>query len=112
MLTKNVFYSERPERVIVNRIGNTGACRIDLPINIVEVPSPDGETQFKADVYSMIAGYTPNIKQRVDGNYEAWLAKAEGEPEPTPEPTLRELQETNNMLTECILEMSEIIYGE
>ena len=26
--------------------------------------------------------------------------------------TIRELQESNDMLTECILEMSEIIYGE
>ena len=112
MLTRNVFYSERPERVMVNRIGNTGNCRIDLPTNIEEVESPDGGTQFKADVYSLLAGYTPNIEQRVNDNYDVWLEKAQNEPEPTPEPTLRELQETNDMLTECILEMSEIIYGE
>ena len=68
--------------------------------------------QFKADVYSLLAGYTPIIEQRVNDNYVVWLEKAQNEPEPTPEPTLRELQETNDMLTECILEMSEIIYGE
>lgn len=40
------------------------------------------------------------------------------EPEPEPEPTpsleeqISELKEQNQMLTDCILEMSEIIYGE
>lgn len=111
MLTKNVFYSERPERVIVNRIGNTGTCRVDLPVNIQEVEAPEGETQYKADVYSTIAGYTPNIAQRIEANYDAWLAKAQNEPEPPEAPSLLELQQTNAMLTECILEMSEIIYG-
>lgn len=52
-----------------------------------------------------------NIMERIEANYETWLAKAQNEPEPEPEPTMRELQETNAMLTECILEMSEIIYG-
>lgn len=28
------------------------------------------------------------------------------------EKKIRELQETNDMLTECILEMSEVVYGE
>lgn len=40
------------------------------------------------------------------------------EPEPEPEPTpsleeqIAELKEQNQMLTDCILEMSEIVYGE
>lgn len=112
MLTRNVYFAERPEKVIVNRIGATGyTCRVDLPVNIEEVAGPEGETQYKAGVYSVNAGYTVNIAERIEANYEAWLAKAQNEPEPEPVPTLRELQETNAVLTECILEMSEIIYG-
>lgn len=42
----------------------------------------------------------------IDGRY--WFAFTE---ESTMNKTIRELQETNAMLTECILEMSEIIYG-
>ena len=42
----------------------------------------------------------------VDGRY--WFAFTEESPM---EATIRELQENNDMLTECILEMSEIIYG-
>lgn len=113
MLTRNVYFAERPERVIVNRIGATGyTCRVDLPVNIEEVAGPEGETQYKADVYSVNAGYTVNIAERIEANYEAWLAKAQNEPEPEPEPNIRELKEANDMLTECILEMSEIIYAE
>ena len=35
------------------------------------------------------------------------------EPEPTPslEDQIKELQEQNQMLTDCLLEMSEIVYG-
>lgn len=42
----------------------------------------------------------------VDGRY--WFAFNE---ESEADRTIRELQESNAMLTECILEMSEIIYG-
>lgn len=33
------------------------------------------------------------------------------EPEPTAEERLAKLEEQNNMLMECILEMSEVVYG-
>lgn len=42
-----------------------------------------------------------------DGRY--WFAFGEESPAET---AMRELREANDMLTECILEMSEIIYGE
>lgn len=42
----------------------------------------------------------------VDGRY--WFAFIKESPE---EKTIRELQESNQMLIDCILEMSEIIYG-
>ena len=42
----------------------------------------------------------------IDGRY--WFAFIE---ESQSDKAFRELRETNNMLTECILEMSEIIYG-
>jgi len=43
----------------------------------------------------------------IDDRY--WFSFVEESPS---EKAFRELRETNNMLTECILEMSEIIYGE
>ena len=101
MLTRNVFYSERPERVVVNRIGNTSTCRVDLPTNIEEVETPDGGTQYKADVYSINAGYTANLAERVEANYDAWLTVAQEVP--IPEPTIQDVIDAVNDLTDLIL---------
>lgn len=102
MLTRNVYYSQRPDRVIVNRIGENGnTCRVDLPVNIEEVEAQEGETQFKADVYSITAGYTANIAQRVEANYEAWLTVAKEVPQP--EPTIQDVIDAVNELTDLIL---------
>ena len=101
MLTRNVYFTERPENVIVTRFGNTYCCRIDLPVNIEEVETGEGETQWKADVYSVEAGYTVDIKERVEENYDAWMEVAQAVI--APEPTIQDVVEAMNELTDLIL---------
>lgn len=107
MLTRNVYYAERPESVIVTRNGRDGyTARVDLPVNIQEVPAPvmEGEepgTQFMADVYSITAGYTEDLKERVEEDYEAWLTVAKRVP--VPEPTLQDAIDAINELAEIVL---------
>ena len=67
-------------------------------LSTVTVESEDGEKVFSNAQLIECAS--------VDGRY--WFAFNEESPM---EATIRELQENNDMLTECILEMSEIIYG-
>jgi hypothetical protein len=68
-------------------------------LSIVTVQSEEGNKAF-TDAFLIECA-------SIDGRY--WFAF--GEESPT-EKTIRELRESNDMLTECILEMSEIIYGE
>ena len=67
-------------------------------LSTVTVESEDGEKVFSNAQLIECAS--------VDGRY--WFAFSE---ESQMDATIRELRETNDMLTECILEMSEIIYG-
>ena len=68
-------------------------------LSIVTVQAEDGTREYhNAQVLECAS---------VDGRY--WFAFAE---ESEGDKTIRELKEQNDMLTECILEMSEIIYGE
>lgn len=67
-------------------------------MSTVTVESEDGEQVYDNAYLIECAS--------VDGRY--WFAFGK---ESQMEATIRELRETNDMLTECILEMSEIIYG-
>ncbi len=101
MLTKNVYFGERPEAVIVNRYGSSYNCRVDLPVNIEEVETGEGETQWKADVYSIECGYTVGLKERVEADYESWLAVAHEVI--APQPTIQDAIDAINELTDIIL---------
>lgn len=101
MLTKNVFYSQRPERVSVHRIGQGYTCRVDFPVNIQEIENGDEETQFKADVYSLEVGYTTGIKERIEADYEGWLKVAKEIP--APQPTIQDVIVAVNELADLIL---------
>ena len=68
-------------------------------LSVVTIESEDGVKEY-INAY-LIECYS------IDGRY--WFAF--GEESPT-DITIRELRESNDMLIECILEMSEIIYGE
>lgn len=102
MLTRSVFYSQEPEQVSVHRIGHNGyTARVDFPVNIQQVMIQDEELQYKADVYSIEVGFTPDLKERIESNYEAWLAVAKEIP--APQPTVQDVIEAINELTEIVL---------
>lgn len=83
-----------------------GTCYIvdvkpEIPddLSVVEVENEDGTIYFNDAFVIECAS--------VDGRY--WFAFGEESPL---DKQLRVLHEENDLLTECILEMSEIIYGE
>lgn len=82
--------------------------------NIREEPAGEmGTTQFSADEYTVHLRCNESLaRRRIEANTEAWLAKAKEapDPEPTEHERIAQLESENNMLIECILEMSEIIY--
>ena len=100
-MTKNVCYSERPERVIVNRINHGYTARVDMPVNIREITDDEGNVSYMADVYSLEAGYTPHLMERVEADYEGWMAIATEIP--APQPTLQDVIEAVNILTEMVV---------
>lgn len=101
MMTRNVCYSERPERVIVHRINNGYTARVDLPVNVREIENDEGGVSYMADVYSLEAGYTPHLKERVEADYDGWMGIAAEVP--TPQPTLQDVIEAVNILTEMVV---------
>ena len=100
MLTRNVHYTEMPESVVVYQNGDNAT--VEFPLDVTEVTREDGATEYvAAEVYSLRTRNTPNLKDRVLDNYEAWLTIAE-----LPEPQKAELSdvvEAINVLTDLIL---------
>ena len=78
MLTRNVYYSEKPERVIIRANGRKAI--VEFPIGVIEMSRGQGEetiTEWLAEkVYSTATIATPNLKHRVEENYSSWLEKA------------------------------------
>lgn len=101
MLTKNVNYTARPNDVVVNRIGDTYRARVDLPTNIEEHINDEGEVHYTADVYSIDAGYTSNLAERVAADRDTWIARAAVELPPSP--TIQDAIEAINALAEIVL---------
>lgn len=102
MLTRNVYYSQEPERVSVHRIGRNGyTARVDFPVNVQQIIMLDDQPQYKADVYSIEVGFTVGLKERIENNYEAWLAVAKEIP--APQPTINDVIEAVNELTDIVL---------
>ena len=102
MLTRGVYFANRPNRVEVHRIGEQGyTCRVDFPVNIQEIENDDGDVQYRADVYSLECGYTEGIAARINQNYEDWLAVAKEII--VPQPTVQDAIDAINALTEIVL---------
>lgn len=99
MQTKNVYYSEQPESVIVNAFGDKAI--IEFPVNVTEVEAEEGASWLAETVYCFETMNTPNLKERVEANYEAWLELAK---KPAPQVTaLDDVVEALNALTEIVL---------
>ena len=103
MLTRNVHYSEQPEYVMITSNGNM-AC-VEFPINVERRVIGDGEEsryEWVAEkVYSLMTKNTPNLEERINANYEEWLAKAK---EPSTEKvTMEDLIEAIDALTDIVI---------
>lgn len=107
MLTRNVHYSEQPESVIVT--SNNRDAIVELPIDVreIEIEETDGiRTEWIADkVYFVKVRATKNLKERVENNYDSWLALAK-EPE-VQTTTIEDLVDAINVLQDLILEGSD-----
>ena len=70
----------------VEKIGEHSA-KISFAENAVEIE----RGRWSADVYELTTAYTPNIDERIESNYDAWIAHAKDiEPEQLPPPTIEE----------------------
>lgn len=100
MLTRNVYYAERPESFSILHYGTKAV--VSFPLNVSEIETEEG-TQFLAEeVYTLETAYTPNLAERIEGNLEAWLERAK-EVEPRQPITLDDVVEALNSLTEFVI---------
>lgn len=99
MQTNDVYYAQRPDRVMVSR--NGGRAMIEFPVNVTEVETEDG-TQWKAEtVYSVETMDRDGLAERVEANYDAWLGRAkEVKPQTA---SLTDVVDALNALTDLIL---------
>lgn len=99
MQTKNVYYSEQPDRVIVTERGDKAI--VEFPCNVTAIEN-EARTDFLAEtVYFLETMPTPNLKNRVEAEYDAWLEAAK-----TPAPqavNLTDVVDAINALTEIVL---------
>lgn len=99
MQTKNVYYSNQPDRVIVTERG--GKAIVEFPCDVTEITSEEKTEWLAETVYFIETMATPNLKARVEAEFEAWLEAAK---EPTPQPTsLEDVVEALNVLTDIII---------
>lgn len=99
MQTNDVYYADKPNRVMVTTNGNNAL--VGFPINVSEVETEDG-VQFLAEkVYSIKTQNTDNLLERVEANYESWLDVAKIVKEPTT--TMDDLVEAINALTDMVI---------
>ena len=101
----------------VERIGEHSA-KVSFAENAVEINTESG-SRWEADVYELTTAYTPNIDERIESNYDAWIAHAKDvELELLPPPTIEErLEELETVVKGTpsygeLLEAVNILLGE
>lgn len=67
-------FSACPPPYKVDRIGEHSA-KISFAENAEEIKS-DGGSRWVADIYDLTTTYTPNIEERIEFNYDAWISRA------------------------------------
>ena len=67
-------FSACPPPYKVERIGEHSA-KISFAENAEEIKS-EGGSRWAADVYDLTTAYTPNIEERIESNYDAWMSHA------------------------------------
>ena len=99
MQTRNVYFSEQPNRVIVNAKGSKAI--VEIPVNVTEVQTEEGAIWLAEIVYSFETMNTPNLIERVEANYDQWLEIAK---KPEAQATnIEDIVEAINALTEIII---------
>lgn len=99
MQTNNVYYSDRPDRVMVTTNGSRAI--VEFPINVQEIETEDGTQYLAEKVYSLSTQSTDNLRERVVANYDAWLDIAKTvEP---PKASVDDLVEAIDALTDIII---------
>ena len=101
MLIKNVYYGSQPESVIVNERG--GKAVVEMPVNVTEIETEEGTQWFAETVYYIETTATPNLKARVEAEYDEWLEVAKI---PIPQPT------TLQDVVDALITLTEIVVGE
>ncbi len=71
MLTENVYYSEKPDKVIIRTNGKRAI--VEFP---TKVSKAENGSYLAKCVYSLETMYTLNIEERVKANFDKWLEKA------------------------------------
>jgi len=67
-------FSACPQPFKIERIGEHSA-KVSFAENAVEIKTETG-SRWEADEYSLTTAYTPNIDERIESNYDAWLKRA------------------------------------
>ena len=109
-----VEFDACPAPYKVERIGEHSA-KITFAENAIEIDSG----RWSADVYELTTAYTTNIEERIESNYDAWIAHAKDvELELAPPPTIEErLEELEAVVKGTpsygeLLEAVNILLGE
>ena len=99
MQTKNVYYSSQPDAVIITERGKKAI--VEFPCDVTKAKVDDRTEWLAANVYYIETMATPNLKARVEAEFDAWLEAAK---EPVPQPTnLDDVVEAINALTDIII---------
>jgi hypothetical protein len=99
MLMKNVYYQEPPAPFEIRQHGKNATILFPTAVETVE---GEEETQYFAKrVYVLETGYTPNLEERINNNFDLWLARAKV-PEEVPT-TLDDVVEAINALTDIVM---------
>ena len=120
-MLEHVQYSSRPAPV-TRHIHPDGTAEFRLTKNLIVYTDGENNTIIEADeVYFEVPPTAtiptvPDVEASFDTYWDYGVNWPVINPEPTPEEELRAIIEAQgqqiDMLTECLLEMSEIVYGE
>lgn len=99
MLTKNVYFAERPDSVII-RTHDTKAI-VEIPKGITKVETEDGTQYMAKELYSIETRNAPGLKERVEKNKNLWIEAAK-KSEPA-KASLEDVIEAINTLTDIVI---------
>lgn len=119
MLYLNAECNDAPEEVTVEHLPG-GRMHIRMTDNVREVEGEDGRFYR----YDEVDFFLPDgaTEEDIDADFDKWWEYGKvyrDTPEPAPQPmtmgqmeaALKRMQEQNEMLEECLLEMSEVLYA-